>query len=500
MSSVSLPATVRQVQPVVRHGVALLATLACTLVVAGPAPAGGALLDTRYANAEASQINHRVLAEYPDLDHLYKYLHGNPELSMEEGHTAARLGHELEALGFEVTHNFGGFGVVGVLRNGPGPTVLVRTEMDALPIEEHTGLPYASTVRARDRHGDLMPVMHACGHDVHMATWVGTAHVLAEMKNQWQGTLVFIAQPAEEIGSGADMMLAAGLFRVFPHPDYCLALHCDPALAYGHVAYTDGLAMANVDTVDITVRGKGGHGATPQMTVDPVVLSARLVLDLQTLVSRENDPTDPLVITVGSIHGGTKSNIIPDEVKLQLTVRSTKDSCRKHALDGIARMAKADAVGAGAPEPVLRIHPGAFTPAVLNDRHLTETTAEVFKEVLGPEHVHERPALMFGEDFAVYGRAGVPIFLYFLGTQPPDAVAAAQRDGAPSLPSLHSDQFHPVPEPTIKTGVLTMSLAVLNLVGKGPLVADRSLPNPNGKRRAQDASAQAGTKRGTVMK
>jgi hippurate hydrolase len=458
--------TVLEGNKLVRTGAVLLTAVAGTLLLVGSVPAAGTFLGAHAASAEAAEIGHGIAAGYPALDALYKDLHRHPELSLQEAQTSARLAHELEGTGFEITRRVGGFGLVAVCHNGPGPTVLVRTEMDALPVEEQTGLPYASTAWAVDRHGQRVPVMHACGHDVHMACWVGTARALAALRERWQGTLVFIAQPAEEIGLGADRMLEAGLFRTFGRPDYALALHCDPAQPYGHVAYTAGLAMANVDMVDITVRGKGGHGATPQLTVDPVVLAARLVLDLQTLVSRENDPTDPLVVTVGSIHGGTKGNVIPDDVQLELTVRSTRDASRKHALEGIARMAKAAAAGAGAPEPVLHIHPGAFTPALVNDGGLTERTVRVFKEALGAERVHARPPIMWGEDFAVYGQQGVPLFMYFLGTQPPEGVAAAEREGGQELPSLHSDQFHPVPEPSIKTGVLTMTLAVLNLVGK----------------------------------
>jgi hippurate hydrolase len=486
---------VRQSAPVsgggktARTGATFLVVILGVLLAAGALPDGESLPNNRAAKAKGGEVNSRtktrdavpaaarpvgrfaeveplVAAGYPHLEALYKLLHRLPELSLQEAKTASRLAHELEGTGFQVTRNFGGYGLVAVLRNGPGPTVLVRTEMDALPVEEHTGLPYASKVWARDRHGIDVPVMHACGHDVQMTCWAGTARVLAGLRDRWQGTLVFIAQPAEEIGAGADMMLEAGLFRAFPRPDCCLALHCDPEQPCGHVAYTPGLAMANVDSVDITVRGKGGHGAAPHLTVDPVVISARLILDLQTLVSRENNPTDPLVVTVGSIHGGTKHNIIPSEVKLQLTVRTLKDSTRKHALEGIARLARAAAAGAGAPEPILRIRPGSFTPALHNDSRLTEQTVAAFREALGPERVHERPPMMCGEDFAVYGRAGVPIFFYFLGTSPPERVAQAERDPDHPLPSLHSDHFYPVPEPTIKTGVLTMSLAVLNVVGK----------------------------------
>jgi hippurate hydrolase len=482
---------------VVLTGAGLLAALVGSFLAAGPVSAAGAILDPHHPAAEAAEFRGRIDPGYPALDALYKDIHSHPELSMQEAQTSARLAQELQGTGFEVTRNVGGYGVVAVLRNGPGPTVLVRTEMDALPVEEQTGLPYASNVTAIDHHGERQPVMHACGHDVHMACWVGTARVLASLRDRWQGTLVFIAQPAEEIGAGADMMLSAGLFRAFPHPDYCLALHCDPQLPFGHVAYTEGLAMANVDMVEITVRGKGGHGATPQNTVDPVVIAARLVLDLQTLVSRENNPTDPLVVTVGSIHGGTKGNVIPDEVKLELTVRSIKDASRKHALEGIARMAKAAAEGAGAPAPLLHIHPGSFTPALLNDASLTERTVGVFKEVLGVDHVHGRPPIMWGEDFAVYGRAGVPILMYFLGTQEPERVAEAAREGG-SLPSLHSDQFAPVPEPTIKTGVLTMSLGVLNLVGRPnsvPAAVAASQPVTRDRDRGSSAGAKGRTTR-----
>ncbi|HJT75944.1 MAG TPA: amidohydrolase, partial [Gemmataceae bacterium] len=446
---------------------AALAGLAAGLLLAATAAAAEPAKPPAASPKElVPEINRRIKAEYPSLEALYKHFHTHPELSLQEEQTATRLQREIRAAGFEVTPNVGGHGLVAVLKNGDGPTVLVRTDMDALPVVEQTGLPYASTVRARDPAGNDVGVMHACGHDMHMAIWVGTARVLAGLKDHWHGTLVLIAQPAEEIGAGARAMLADGLFRRFPRPDYCLALHCDARQPYGHVAYTEGLAMANVDSVDITVRGKGGHGAAPHTTVDPVVLAARLILDLQTLVSRETNPTDPVVVTVGSIHGGTKHNIIPSEVKLQLTVRTTKDSVRKHVLEGIARMAKAAAEGARAPEPVVKVNPGEFTPAVQNDTALARKTVALFRDVLGTDHVHERPLTMGGEDFGRYGREGVPIFMYFLGTVAPERAAEAQREGGRSLPSLHSDQFYPVPEPTLQTGVLTMSLAVLNLAGK----------------------------------
>lgn len=423
---------------------------------------GGAL------QGRVAEIKKQIGAHHAHLETLYKHLHSHPELSLKEEETSTRMARELKELGFEITEKVGKTGVVAVLKNGSGPTVLVRTDMDALPVTEDTGLPYASKVRMRDKDGKETGVMHACGHDMHMTCWVGTARVLTALKDQWQGTLVFIAQPAEEIGTGARLMLEDGLFKRFPRPDYCLALHCDGRIAHGHINYTEGLALANVDSVDILVRGKGGHGAAPHSTVDPIVLAARIILDLQTIVSREMNPTDPAVVTVGSIHGGTKHNIIPNEVKLQLTVRTTKDSVRKHVLDSIERIAKAAAQGARAPEPVVKVDPGEFTPALVNESALTRRMVALFKDVLGADKVHERPPMMGGEDFARYGREGIPIFLFFLGTVPPERVAESQREGGRQLPSLHSDQYYPVPKPSIETGVMTMSLAVLELLGKKP--------------------------------
>jgi amidohydrolase len=411
-------------------------------------------------------VTKKLDAELPDLESLYKHLHSHPELSLHERETAARMAKELSALGFEVTSGVGGTGVVGLLKNGPGPIVMVRTDLDALPVTERTNRPYASTVKVRDKSGNEVGVMHACGHDMHMTCWVGTARVLATMKDTWRGTVMFIGQPAEEIGSGARMMLDDGLFRRFPKPDFALALHCDSRLQTGRVAFTEGLALANVDSVDILVRGRGGHGSAPHTTVDPIVVAARIVLDLQTIVSRETNPLDPCVVTVGSIHGGTKHNIIPNEVKLQITVRTTKDDVRKHTLEAIERIAKAAAAAARAPEPEVKIDPSEFTPSLSNDRALTRRTVPVFRQVLGEANVEERPPVMGGEDFSRYGRAGVPIFMYWLGTIPEARWAASEREGGLPLPSLHSDLFWPEPQPSIRTGVLTMSHAVLNLVGK----------------------------------
>lgn len=444
---------------------------ALLLFLLGPGSAVAEELTREALQARTAEVRKHIAGHYGHLESLYKHLHTHPELSLQEEQTAARLARELRAVGFEVTEKVGGHGIVGVLRNGAGPTVLVRTDMDALPVAEATGLPYASKARARDRHGNDVPIMHACGHDMHMTCWTGTARVLAGMKDRWKGTLVFIGQPAEEIGTGARLMLDAGLYTRFPRPDYCLALHCDGRHAHGHIAFTEGLALANVDSVDITVRGKGGHGSAPHTTVDPVVLAARIILDLQTIVSRETDPTNPCVVTVGSIHGGTKHNIIPNEVKLQITVRTTKDSVRKHTLEAIERIAKAAAVGARAPEPLVKVATGEFTPALVNDTQLTRKTAALFRQVFGADRVHERPLVLGGEDFSRFGmprdgKPGVPVFMFWLGTIAPERVEEAAKEGGKPLPSLHSDLYYPVPEPSIRTGVTAMTLAVLNLLAK----------------------------------
>lgn len=416
--------------------------------------------------ARTTFINAKIAAELPQWEALYKYLHSHPELSTQEAQTSARMAKEMRDSGYDVTAGVGGHGIVAVLKNGPGPTVLIRTDLDALPVTENTGLPYASRVRVRNKAGVETGVMHACGHDIHMTCWLGTARTLAANKDKWAGTLVFLGQPAEETGSGARLMLEDGLFKRFPKPDYCLALHCDPKLATGHIGFTEGMALANVDSVDVTIHGKGGHGASPHMTVDPIVLAARIVLDLQTIVSREVNPIYPAVVTVGSIHGGTKHNIIPSEVKLQITVRSTRDDVREQILSAIKRICKAAAVGARAPEPLVNVDAGEFTPATINDKNLTRKTVALFRTVLGETAVEERPPTMGGEDFGQYGRAGIPIFMFFLGTIPPERIAASEKPGGTPLPSMHSDLYYPDPAPSIRNGVLTMSHAVLNLVGK----------------------------------
>jgi hippurate hydrolase len=441
----------------VRSFAASLPTLAAILgVVAGVAEGAP-------ASAPVTELRRRIDADYPRLDALYRHLHAHPELSLQEEKTAARLARELKEIGFEVTEKVGGHGVVGVLRNGSGPTVMVRTDMDALPVVEQTGLSYASTVKARDAEGKEVGVMHACGHDIHMACWVGAARVLASMKERWRGTLLFVGQPAEEIVVGARSMLAAGLLKRFPRPDAALALHAFPG-PHGTVSTREGPIMAGADSVDIVVRGRGGHGAAPHMTVDPIVIAARIVLDLQTLVSREINPVDPAVVTVGSIHGGTKRNVIPDEVKLQLTVRSHRPAVREQLLNGIERIAKAAAAAARAPEPTVTISTTETVPPTVNDAALNRKMTALFREVLGSERVMEMPSRMVSEDFTYYGGEGIPSFFYNLGIYSPEQIAAAERPGGPPLPGNHSDRFSPVPEPTLKTGVLTMACAVLHLL------------------------------------
>ena len=414
-----------------------------------------------------AEVDKKLDAEIKDLVALYQHIHANPELSLMEENTAKRLADEMRKAGYEVTEKVGGTGVVAVLKNGPGPVVLIRTDMDGLPIVEQTGVPYASKVKVKNRDDVEVGVMHACGHDIHMASWVGTARVLAAMKDKWSGTVVFIGQPAEEIVAGAKKMLDAGLYTKFPKPDFALALHSDPQHAAGTLGFSEGLAMANSDTVDILVKGKGGHGAAPHMTIDPIVLSARIILDLQTIVSRETDPLDPVVVTVGSIHGGTKHNIIPNEVKLQLTVRTTKTETRDRVLKSINRIAKAAAVGANAPPPEVKVSLDEFTPATYNDVPLARKCGAVFRDILGAEGVRgDRKPVMGAEDFSRFSEGKTPIFIYFIGTVTKEKYDAAQQPGAPALPGMHTDAYAPVPEPSIRTGVRTMSLAAMNLMPK----------------------------------
>lgn len=401
---------------------------------------------------------------------LYRELHAAPELSFHEEKTSARLAAEIRAAGFEATEKVGGWGVVAVLRNGPGKTVLVRADMDALPVRELTGLPFASKVRTKDDQGRDVSVMHACGHDVHMACWVATARVLASLKDRWSGTLVFLAQPAEERGAGAEAMLKDGLFTRFPKPDLCLALHDSSDILAGKLGVTPGAAMANVDSVDLTVRGLGGHGAMPDRTKDPIVLASQIVLALQTIDSREISPIEPVVVTVGSIHGGTKHNIIPDEVKLQLTVRSFSMETREKVLAAIARIARGQAISAGLPDhlmPEVKASTTEFTPVLFNDLKLTERLRTLFGELYGAENVVERKPMMGGEDFSRYGMTEdkIPICLFWLGAQPQAVIDESKKSGEP-LPALHSPFFYPDIEKALPIGVTAMSAAVLDAMRK----------------------------------
>ncbi|MBC8873650.1 MAG: amidohydrolase [Planctomycetes bacterium] len=392
---------------------------------------------------------------------LYQQLHANPELSFCEQETAKRIAQEWTDIGAQVTTGIGGHGVVGLLGNGDGPTVMLRTDLDALPITEQTGLPCASTVTVKNESGVEVGVMHACGHDAHMSNVVGVARYLAANKDRWRGTVMLVGQPAEEHGAGAKAMLDDGLFKRFPKPDFALALHVDASLATGLVGYRAGYSMANVDAVDITVRGRGGHGAKPHTTIDPVVQAAELIMSLQTIVSREVKAIEPAVITVGSIHGGTKHNIIPDQCHLELTVRSYSDEVRQQLLSGIERKAKAVAAGAGAPEPTVEVTEG--TPSLRNDEKLVERIAPVFRRALGDDKVILSDPAMVAEDFSHYGRAGVPILMFRLGVVDPERLARYKEAGQ-QPPPLHSSQFYPDIEDTLVTGVTAMASAALELL------------------------------------
>ena len=413
-----------------------------------------------------------VAAELGPLRAIYEKLHAEPELSYREERTAAYLTARMKELGFDVTERVGryedaartSYGLVAVMTNGDGPTVLVRTDLDALPIMERTGLPYASTARATGEGGEEVPVMHACGHDLHMTVWLGTARMLAENRRSWSGTLVMIGQPAEERGAGAKAMLADRLYERFGKPDFALALHDDAAMPAGSVGVVPGYALANVDSVDVTVKGEGGHGAYPHTTIDPIVISSRIVLALQTLVSREVSPLSPAVVTVGSIHGGTKHNVIPDEVRLQLTVRSYEPEVRRTLLDGIRRTARGIAASAGVPEdklPQVHVSEDEFTPTTYNDPRLTERLTASFARWLGEERIAEKGPVMGGEDFGRYTLAdrSVPAVMFWLGAVDPEVHAS----GAP-LPSLHSPLFAPSADLAISTGVIAMTGAVLDLL------------------------------------
>jgi hippurate hydrolase len=417
-------------------------------------------------------------AELPSLLGIYKDIHTHPELSGHEGRTAALVAKELRAAGCQVTEHLGkyenpqlkGYGVVGVIKNGDGLTVLVRTDMDALPVEEDTGLPYASKVVAKNDEGKDVHVMHACGHDVHIAVFIGTVRALAKLKDQWHGTIVFVGQPAEELGTGARALLKDGLYEKFGKPNFALGFHDKADLETGRIGVTEGYTTANVDTVDVTVLGVGGHGAYPHKTKDPIVLAAEIINDWQTIVSRENNPLDPIVVTVGSIHGGTKSNIIPDEVKMQLTVRTYKPETRERVLAAIDRIAKGCATAAGVPPeraPIVTVSKDEFCPATYNNPELTKRLIPVWKRSLGDENVKIVDAVMGGEDFSEYSLSdhSIPGVNFHIGAVEPAKIAEYKQAGK-ELPTLHSSKFAPVPEPTIRVGIIGMTSAVLELMKK----------------------------------
>jgi amidohydrolase len=404
-----------------------------------------------------ASIEKSVEADYPKLDSLYKDIHAHPEIAFQEVKTAERLAAEMRALGFEVTEKVGKTGLVAIYRNGEGPTIMVRTELDGLPMEEKTGLAYASHDKTT-WNGRETFVAHSCGHDIHMASWVGTAKTLVGLKDKWHGTLMFIAQPAEETVSGAKAMLEDGLFTRFPKPDFGFALH-DGAFAYGRISYRVGIGSSNSDGLYIKFHGRGGHGAAPQQTIDPVMMAARFVVDVQSVISREKDPTEFGVVSIGAIHGGTAENIIPDDVLLLGTIRTFKPAVRAKMLAGIERTAKAVAAMSDAPAPDIKLVEGA--KAVMNDPAVVETAAGVLKIAFGDNFKTSPPGTP-SEDYSEFVEAGVPSMFFNIGVYEPERVAAAANGTGPQLPSNHSPLFAPVPKPTIETGVEAMTLAVLS--------------------------------------
>jgi len=416
-----------------------------------------ALAGTLAATAAAPEADGWVDANLAEFVGLYRHLHAHPELSYREVETSKRIAAEFAKAGAEVTAGVGKLGVVGVMRNGAGPTVLVRCDLDALPITEATSLPFASKVRVADDEGNDVGVMHACGHDVHMTNLVGTARWLADHKAAWSGTVLLVAQPAEEKIGGAKAMLDDGLYTRFPKPDFAIALHVAHDLPVGQVGYLAGPAMAGSTSLDVVVRGKGGHGAMPHNTVDPIVLAAALVLDLQTIVSREISPIRPAVITVGSIHGGTKHNIVPDEVRLQLTLRAFRDDVRDQLIEGVRRRANGLAAAHKAPAPSVEQSDG--TPPTINTPALVARVVPGLKTALGDERVVEVEPTMGAEDFGLFGQGGVPTFMFRLGTIDPGRFARSEP-----LPSLHSALYRPEIEPSLRTGIRAMSAAVCSLL------------------------------------
>jgi len=417
-------------------------------------------------NSFAASLDQEIDGQIGNLLATYKDIHQHPELSMMEKNTSAKLAKGLKKLGFDVTDNFGGYGVVGIFKNGDGPKILIRTDMDALPIKEDTGLEYASTVMMKDRNGEQMPAMHACGHDMHMTVWLGVAKTLVDEKDQWHGTIMMVGQQAEEIGRGAKSLLDNELYKKFFKPDYALALHVNPQIASGQIGYRSGFVMAGTDTVDIDVYGIGGHGAMPQKTIDPIVLSSRIILDLQTIISRNISPLDSAVITVGAINGGTQNNIIPDVVKLKLTIRSYKEEVRNTIFSGLERITRGDSIAAGlSPDKYPKIIKDRDpVPALYNSPILEAKLRASFAKSVGENNIVDFEPAMTGEDFSRYAQDNVPVAMFRLGIGDPKEVAA----GGAKTPNLHSANMKPYnPEEAIKIGVKTMSNAVMDLMNSG---------------------------------
>ncbi|WP_395332887.1 amidohydrolase [Novosphingobium sp. BL-8H] len=420
------------------------------------------------AAAPQDDVSATISRDLPGLMAIYRDLHANPELSMQEMRSAAILAKAARAAGFTVTEKVGGTGVVAVLKNGEGPTVLIRADMDGLPVVEQTGLPFASTRRGTSTAGVESGIMHACGHDTHMTAWIETARLMAARKSEWSGTLVMIGQPAEETGEGALAMLKDGLYARFPKPDYTLAFHDSADLPAGQVGAAIGWALANVDSVDIDVKGIGGHGAYPQATKDPIVLASAIVMKLQTLASRETNPLDPVVVTVGSFHSGAKHNVISDDAKLQLTVRSYSDETRNHLLDGIRRIARGEAIASGLPDdlmPVVTVKE-PHTRATWNSPEFTQAAVADLKVKLGEGNVVVTPSVMGGEDFGEFRRADeqhIQSVIFWVGGVDPAKLAAAKSGGA-ALPSLHSPFWAPVADKVISSGSEAITLTAMRLM------------------------------------
>ena len=432
-----------------------IAALVTSLLLAASAQA-------RAQGPDGGAVAKQIDGMYPKLDVIYKDLHAHPEVAFQEVRTAAKLAAEMRAIGFDVTEKVGKTGIVALYKNGAGPTVLVRTEMDGLPMEEKSGFAYASKAHATLDGKDTM-VAHSCGHDVHMTAWLGAARTLVAMKSQWKGTLMFIGQPAEEIVAGAKAMLDDGLFKRFPKPDYAFALHSWP-LAHGTIGYNSGPVSSNSDAIEITFKGRGGHGSAPDKALDPITIAARFVVDVQTVISREKDPKEFGVVTIGAINGGSVGNIIPDSVKVRGTIRTYNPQVRAKILAGVRRVANASAAMADAPAPDVELITGGA--AIVNNDALVARTEGVLKQAFGDANVSRMPAMTASEDFSVYANEGIPSMFFFTGVYDPKAVAEADKPGGKPIAFNHSPYYAPVPEPSIKTAAQAMTLAVLNVLSK----------------------------------